>query len=86
MAQIDIYTREFCPYCTRALGLLKQKGVDFTQIDAGMNAEKKSEMVQRANGGRTFPQVFVGDVHVGGCDDLFAMERAGKLDELLKAS
>lgn len=83
MAQVTIYTRAFCPYCSRALSLLKKKGADMTQIDAGMNAQKKAEMVERAGGARTFPQIFIGDTHIGGCDDMMALERAGKLDALL---
>lgn len=85
MAHVTIYTRQFCPYCTRALSLLKDKGVDMTHIDAGMDAEKKAEMVQRSGGARTFPQIFVDDLHIGGCDDMMALERAGKLDGLLAA-
>lgn len=83
MAKVTIYTRAFCPYCTRAVKLLSDKGADFTEIDAGMNAAKKQEMIQRANGARTFPQIFIGERHIGGCDDMMALERAGKLDELL---
>ena len=83
MAHVTIYTRQFCPYCTRALSLLKEKGVEMTHIDAGMDAEKRKEMVQRAGGARTYPQIFVGDLHIGGCDDMMALERAGKLDALL---
>ncbi|MCL4138521.1 UNVERIFIED_CONTAM: hypothetical protein GTU68_020947 [Idotea baltica] len=85
MADVTIYTRSFCPYCSRALNLLKEKKIKFEQIDAGMNAKKKAEMVQRANGGRTFPQIFIDDAHIGGCDDMMALERAGKLDALLNA-
>ncbi len=85
MAKVPIYTRMLCPYCTRALKLLSNKQVDFTEIDAGMNVAKKKEMVQRANGARTFPQIFIGNHHVGGCDELMALERAGKLDALLAA-
>lgn len=85
MAKVTIYTRAFCPFCTRAVKLLQDKGADFTEIDAGMNAAKKAEMVQRSGGGRTFPQIFVGDTHIGGCDDMMALERAGKLDPLLAA-
>lgn len=84
MAKIDIYTRAFCPYCVRAVNLLKQKGVEFTEIDAGMDVQKKSEMVQRSGGARTFPQIFIGETHIGGCDDMMALERAGKLDALLE--
>lgn len=83
MAHVTIYTRQFCPYCTRALSLLKKKGVDLTHIDAGMDAQKKAEMVQRSGGARTFPQIFIGDRHIGGCDDMMALERVGTLDGLL---
>lgn len=83
MAKVDIYTREFCPFCVRALKLLDSKGVRYTHIDAGMDPDKRKEMIQRANGGSTYPQIFVGDIHIGGCDDMFALERAGKLDALL---
>ena len=85
MAKVTIYTRAFCPYCTRAVKLLRDKGADFREIDAGMDAAKKAEMVQRSGGRRTFPQIFVGDTHIGGCDDMIALERAGKLDPLLAA-
>ncbi|MCI4646006.1 MAG: glutaredoxin 3 [Hyphomonadaceae bacterium] len=84
MAKVEIYTRAYCPYCSRALALLKQKGVEFTQIDAGMDVEKKSEMVQRAGGARTFPQIFIGETHIGGCDEMMALERGGKLDAMLE--
>lgn len=83
MAKVTIYTRQFCPYCSRAVALLKDKKVDFKEIDAGMDAALKSEMVQRSGGGTTFPQIFVGEKHIGGCDDMMAMDRAGKLDPLL---
>ncbi len=83
MVSVTIYTRLFCPYCTRALKLLKTKNVDLNHIDAGMNAEKKAEMVQRSGGARTFPQIFIGDTHIGGCDDMMALERSGKLDAML---
>lgn len=83
MAAVTIYTRPMCPYCVRAVSLLKQKGVDFEEIDAGFDPEKKKEMVQRANGARTFPQIFVGDEHIGGCDEMLALDRSGKLDPML---
>jgi glutaredoxin 3 len=85
MLKVTIYTRAFCPYCTRALTLLKGKKVDLTEIDAGMDAAKKAEMIERSGGGRTFPQIFIGDTHIGGCDEMMALERAGKLDALLAA-
>ena len=74
-----------CGYCARAISLLKQKGVAFNEIDAGFDQAKRNEMIQRSNGGRTFPQIFVGDIHIGGCDDMMALERAGKLDDMLAA-
>lgn len=84
MAQVTIYTRPFCPYCSRALALLTEKGADFTEIEAGMDPALRQEMMQRS-GRATFPQIFVGDRHIGGCDDMMALEREGKLDPLLAA-
>ena len=83
MAKVEIYTRQFCPYCTRALSLLDKKGVKYTHVDAGMDPQKRQEMIQRANGGSTYPQIFINDDHIGGCDDMIALDRAGKLDPLL---
>ncbi|MFW6413199.1 MAG: glutaredoxin 3 [Oceanicaulis sp.] len=83
MAAVTVYTRPMCPYCVRAVALLRDKGVDFEEIDAGFDMEKKKEMIERANGARTFPQIFIGDRHIGGCDDMMALERAGKLDPML---
>ena len=83
MAKVTIYTRPMCGYCARAVSLLKQKKVDFEQIDAGFDQAKREEMVQRSKGARTFPQIFIGKEHIGGCDDMMALERAGKLDPLL---
>ena len=85
MAKVEIYTREFCPYCTRALQLLENKGVKYMHVDAGMDPDKKAEMIQRSNGARTFPQIFINDQHIGGCDDMFELEYDGKLDGLLNA-
>lgn len=84
MAKVTIYTRPFCGYCARALALLEKKGADFTEIEAGMDPALRQEMMQRS-GGTTFPQIFVGDRHIGGCDDMMALDRAGKLDALLAA-
>jgi glutaredoxin 3 len=84
MRPVTVYTRAFCPYCTRALSLLKRKGVAVTEIDATFDAGKKDEMIQRS-GRRTFPQIFVGDTHVGGCDDLHALDDRGGLDPLLQS-
>lgn len=83
MAKATIYTKIMCPYCMRAMSLLKKKGVEIEEIPAAFDAEKKQEMIQRSNGGRTFPQIFIGDEHVGGSDELHALERSGKLDALL---
>jgi glutaredoxin 3 len=84
MAAVTVYTRPLCPYCVRAVSLLKKKGVAFDEIDAGFDVKKKQEMIQRADGARTFPQIFIGDIHVGGCDEMMALERAGKLDDVLR--
>jgi glutaredoxin 3 len=85
MAQVTIYTKPYCPYCVRAVSLLEKKGVEFTEIEAAFDPGKRQEMVQRAKGKATFPQIFVGDEHIGGCDDMMALEYAGKLDTLLAA-
>ncbi len=82
MAPVTIYTRSFCPYCTRAIALLQRKGVDVNEIDATGCPKTRQEMIQRS-GRWTFPQIFVGDTHVGGCDDLHALEQRGVLDSLL---
>lgn len=82
MAHVTIYTRPFCGYCARALKLLTDKGVRFTEIEAGFDPDKRREMMDRS-GSATFPQIFVGERHIGGCDDMMALDRAGKLDPLL---
>jgi glutaredoxin 3 len=86
MADVVIYTRPFCGYCGRAISLLTQKGVAFTEIEAGMDPDKRREMTQRSGGRTTFPQIFIGGEHIGGCDEMLALERAGKLDPLLQAA
>ena len=83
MSEVTIYTKPYCPYCVRALDLLEKKGVAFTEIEAAFDPEKRQEMMQRS-GRATFPQIFVGDRHIGGCDDMMALERAGQLDPLLQ--
>ncbi|MCB1340194.1 MAG: glutaredoxin 3 [Pseudooceanicola sp.] len=85
MKQVEIYTTPLCGYCHAAKRLLTQKGVSFAEVDVAAQPDRRAEMVQRANGGRTVPQIFIGGTHVGGCDDLYALERAGKLDALLAA-
>ena len=83
MKPIKIYTSPLCGFCHAAKRLLQQKSVEFTEIDVLAPPDRKPEMIKRAQGRRTVPQIFVGDIHVGGCDDLYALERAGKLDSLL---
>ncbi len=85
MQLVEIYTTPLCGFCHAAKRLLKTKGINFSEIDVARDPARKPEMIARANGGRTVPQIFVGEVHVGGCDELFALERAGKLDPLLAA-
>ncbi|WP_156678498.1 glutaredoxin 3 [Sphingomonas profundi] len=85
MAKVEIYTKFMCPYCTRAKSLLAGKGVEFEEIDITMGGPKRQEMLARANGRSTVPQVFIDGTHVGGSDDLAALERAGKLDPMLAA-
>lgn len=80
---IDIYTKFTCPFCHRAKALLSKKGAEFNEFDISMGGPKKAEMLQRAPTARTVPQIFIGDVHVGGSDELAALERDGKLDALL---
>lgn len=84
MAKVTIYTRPFCGYCARALSLLETKGADFEEIEAGMDPALRKEMMDRS-GRTTFPQIFVGQQHIGGCDDMLALDRAGKLDPMLAA-
>jgi len=83
MAEVVIYTRDWCSYSDAARALLERKGVAFKEINATGNGELRKEMIARANGGSTFPQVFIGDTHVGGCDELYALEEQGKLDPML---
>ncbi len=83
MQPVDIYTSPFCGYCHAAKRLLSQKGVTFSEIDVARAPERRQEMMSRANGRHTVPQIFVGQTHVGGCDDLYALERSGRLDPLL---
>jgi glutaredoxin 3 len=83
MVDVTIYTRMMCGYCSAAKRLLDRKGVAYTEHDASFSPELRREMIERANGGSTFPQIFVGDVHVGGSDDLHALDAQGRLDGLL---
>ena len=83
MAHVTIYTKPFCPYCARALKLLQTKGADLTEIEAAFDPAKRKEMLAKSIGATTYPQIFIGETHVGGCDDLLALDRAGGLDKLL---
>lgn len=83
MKPVELYTTPYCPYCIAAKRLLSAKGVAYSDIDVSGDAELRAKMTQRANGRRTVPQIFIGEVHVGGFDDLNALEHAGKLDPLL---
>ena len=83
MKPVEIYTSPLCGFCHAAKRLLNKKGVTFSEIDVLADPGRKPEMIQRANGRRTVPQIFIGETHVGGCDDLFVLEQDGKLDALL---
>jgi len=83
MAPIEIYTTRSCPYCHAAKRLLARKGAAFTEIDVSGDPQRRSEMVARASERMTVPQIFIGETHVGGCDDLYALDQAGKLESLL---
>ena len=83
MLKIEIYTQAFCPYCARALSLLRKKGVEFQEIDAPNGSAARAEATARSGGKTTVPQIFIDGTSIGGCDDLMALDRAGKLDALL---
>ncbi|MEO5577729.1 MAG: glutaredoxin 3 [Sphingomicrobium sp.] len=85
MAKVEIYTKDWCPYCARAQRLLAESGAEVVEYKVNMGGENKAEMIQRAGGRTTVPQIFIGDRHIGGCDDLFDLQRAGKLSGLLAA-
>jgi glutaredoxin 3 len=86
MPEIDVYVQDWCPYCARAVNLLQAKGVAFREINAPNGSQERAESVQRAGGRTSVPQIFIDGVHIGGSDDLVALDRAGKLDPLLKAA
>lgn len=86
MQEVTIYTKPMCPYCFRAIALLNQKGATINEVSAAYDDAKRKEMLARSNGKVTYPQIFIGETHVGGCDDLVALDRAGKLDPLLNAA
>ncbi|WP_068083955.1 glutaredoxin 3 [Polycladidibacter stylochi] len=83
MANTVIYTRDMCGYCAKAKRLLDQKNVDYVEYNASKDPAYRQEMISKSNGAATYPQVFIGEEHVGGCDDLYALERRGQLDALL---
>ncbi|WP_041535692.1 glutaredoxin 3 [Parvularcula bermudensis] len=83
MQSVIMYTTPMCPYCARARRLLEEKGATIEEKRAGLNVDLKNEMIEKSGGARTFPQIFIGDTHVGGCDDLMALNEEGKLDRQL---
>ena len=83
MKPVRMYTTPICPYCVRAKSLLAKKGVPVEEVDVFMDEAARDEMLAKSGGARTVPQIFIGDTHVGGCDELYALEREGKLDPLL---
>lgn len=85
MAEVTIYTTKVCPYCVRAKQLLDRKGIEYKEINAEDDAVREA-MIQKAGGQRTVPQIFINSHHVGGCDDLYALDKAGKLDPMLNAA
>ena len=84
MAKIEIYTKSYCPYCVRAKELLKKKGVTFEEIDLEHDQDIAIKAMERAGGRKTVPQIFIDGAHVGGCDDLYALDASGKLDDMLR--
>jgi glutaredoxin 3 len=84
MPDITVYTTQVCPYCVRAKDLLRRKGAAYKEIDVSHDDKLREEMINKAGGRRTVPQIFIGDTHVGGSDELYALEKAGKLDAMLK--
>ena len=83
MPKITIYTTPICPYCVRAKQLFKHKGIPFEEIDVAFDSGRRAQMIERTHGRRSVPQIFIGDTHVGGCDELYALDREGKLALLL---
>jgi glutaredoxin 3 len=83
MAEVVIYTKAYCPYCVRAISLLEQKQVAYQEVKIDQQPERRAEMIEKANGRSTVPQIFIGTTHIGGCDEMFALQAAGKLDSLL---
>ena len=86
MIKVEVYSGDFCPYCVRAKALLEKKGVPYSEYNVQRDANRRVEMLERSSGARTIPQIFIGGRHVGGCDDLYALERRGELDAWLELS
>ena len=86
MTKVEVYSGDFCPYCVRAKALLEKKGVPYNEYNVRQDTGRLAEMLARSNGARTIPQIFISDRHVGGCDDLYALERQGELDAWLQLS
>ncbi len=84
-ATIEVYSGDYCPYCVRAKSLLKKRGLNFIEYNVQTEPDKRTEMMKRSNGGRSIPQIFINDKHVGGCDDLYAIDKKGQLDSWLEA-
>ena len=84
MANIEIYSGDFCPYCVRAKSLLKNKNVEFTEYNVQRDMQRQAEMLERSGGARSIPQIFIGGNHIGGCDDLYALDSRGELDPMLE--
>jgi glutaredoxin 3 len=82
--KVEIYTKPGCPFCVRAIALLESKGVHYIEYNVGNDPQKRADLVKISNGSRTVPQIFIDGVHVGGCDDIHALDRKGELDRLLK--
>ena len=85
MAKIEVYSGDYCPYCMRAKALLKQRELEFVEYNVQREPEKRLEMVERAPGARSIPQIFINDRHVGGCDELYALDKKGELNQWLEA-
>ncbi|GAV21025.1 glutaredoxin 3 [Mariprofundus micogutta] len=85
MANVEIYSGDFCPYCVRAKTLLQKKGIEFTEYNVRRDIQHQKQMHDRSNGARTIPQIFINDRHVGGCDELYALEKKGELDSWLES-
>jgi glutaredoxin 3 len=83
MAQVTVYSKDYCPYCVKAKNLLTRKGVSFNEIDITHDESLQKEMVEKSGGRKTVPQIFINETSVGGCDDLYALDKAGKLDAML---